>query len=43
MKSIKERNLPDVLLCADGTEEALPNMSKFSVAMCLLDKVKSWM
>lgn len=31
------------LLCADGTEEALPNMSKFSVAMCLLDKVKSWM
>ena len=31
------------LLCADGTEEALPNMSKFSVAMCLLNKVKSWL
>ncbi len=31
------------LLCADGTEEALPNMSKFCVAMRLLDRVKSWL
>lgn len=31
------------LLCADGTEEALSNMSKFCVAMRLLDRVKSWL
>lgn len=31
------------LLCADGTEEALPNMSKFDVAMRLLNRVALWL
>lgn len=31
------------LLYGDGGREALPNMSKFSVAQHLLDKVKSWL
>lgn len=31
------------LLSKDGGRESLPNMSKFSVAQHLLDKVKSWL